>query len=795
MNDIDAAPASSLPDAKVGGPARLSLPVGGMTCAACVAHVDEALRRAPGVEDVSVNLITRAATVTLTDESALDAHHKSQTVATLIGVVEGAGYFAHAPPDDDHVLAEQRRGDAGLAEEARERLFRGVVALVAASLAMLLSMPLMHGSGGASGGHDALTHGLMVVMDPPVQRALPWLYTMPTTTLLVALLGVFVPVLGWVIRPIAARALAAARHGTTDMNTLVVLGATASLASSLLGDIAVDAALFIVGFVLLGQAAEARARGRASAALSALADLRVEVAHRELDDGSFADVAPEELRVADVIVIKPGERSPGDGVVVEGAGSVDESLLTGESRPVDKVVGSEVSGGSVNGSQPLKVKLTRLGGDSTLHQLLRLLREAQANRAPTQRLADRVAAVFVPAMIALAAVTFMAWWAIAGLDEAARYAVAVLVVACPCAMGLAVPTAIVVATGKAARAGVLVKGGDVMERLASIEVVVFDKTGTLTRGRPGVTRVVFAEGVDEAAVLALAAGVEKGSEHPLARAVVAAAAGRSARPKRVKQLETLAGAGLKATLDGRVVGVGNARMLQALGLDEDAIAAATALAATTGDDGDAAPLFIIDTVGDRAVVVGVLFVSDEPRDDAAAALAALAPLGVATRMLTGDRRQTAVAVARGLGLPEDRVLAEVLPEDKLRYIETLRNDETVAFVGDGVNDAAALAAATVGVGISEGTEVAAAAADVVLLRPRLLAIPDLIRLARATKRLMKQNLGWAFGYNLVMLPLAMGLLSPWGLRLSPVLAAVAMSVSSVTVVLNSLRLQRFRMSP
>jgi len=776
--------------AKVGGPARLSLPVGGMTCAACVAHVDEALRKAPGVKDVSVNLVTRAASITLSDDDALDAEHKASTVAALVKVVEGAGYFAHAPADDDDVLAEQRRGDAGLAEEARERLVRAAVALVSASLAMLLSMPLMHGSA-AGGGHDALTHGLMAVMDPPVQRALPWLYAIPPSTLLFALLGVFVPVLVWVIRPIAARAFAAAKHRTTDMNTLVVLGATASLASSLLGDIAVDAALFIVGFVLLGQAAEARARGRTSAALSALAGLRVEVAWRELDDGSLIDLPPAELRVGDVVVIKPGERSPGDGVVVEGHGSVDESLLTGESRPVDKVVSAEVLGGSINGSQPLKVKLTRLGGDSTLHQLLRLLREAQANRAPTQRLADRVAAVFVPAMIALAAVTFAAWWALAGLDEAARYAVAVLVVACPCAMGLAVPTAIVVATGKAARAGVLVKGGDVLERLAAIDVVVFDKTGTLTRGRPTVTRVAV-DGASEADVLALAAGVEKGSEHPLARAIVAAAKEHNARPRRVKDLSTIAGAGLRATLDGRVVGVGNARLLPALGLDDDAVANATALATV---DGGAAPLFVVDTVDTRAVVIGVLVVADAPRDDAAATLSALAPLGVTAEMLTGDRRETALAVARGLGLPADHVVAEVLPADKLRHIETLRAHRAVAFVGDGVNDAAALAAATVGVGISEGTEVAAAAADVVLLRPRLMAVPDLIRLARATKRLMAQNLAWAFGYNLVMLPLAMGLLSSFGLRLSPVLAAVAMSVSSVTVVLNSLRLQRFRMTP
>jgi Cu+-exporting ATPase len=772
-----------------------------MTCAACVAHVDKALRQAPGVKDVSVNLVTRAASVTLEDDSALDTTHKAATIAALVKVVQGAGYAAHAPADDDDVLAEQRRGDASLAEESRERRVRGTLALVAASLAMVLSMPLMHGNASASAkGHDdILSHGLMAVLDPPVQRALPLLYAIPASTLLFTLLAVFMPVLLWVIRPIAARALAAARHRTTDMNTLVVLGAAASLASSLLGDIAIDAALFIVGFVLLGQAAEARARGRTSAALSALAGLRVEVAHRELDDGSLVDLPLTELRVGDVVVIKPGERNPGDGVVVEGRGSVDESMLTGESRAVEKAPGARVLGGSVNGSQPLKVKLTHLGGDSTLHQLLRLLREAQANRAPTQRLADRVAAVFVPGMIALAALTFVAWWALAGLDEASRYAVAVLVVACPCAMGLAVPTAIVVATGKAARAGVLVKGGDVLERLASIDIVVFDKTGTLTRGRPTVTGVVVKggsdQGVNEATVLALAAGIEKGSEHPLARAVVTAAQERNLKPQRVKGLTTIAGAGLQATLDGRTVGVGNARLLAALGLDDDARTAAEALeTAHTTKHANDAPLFVVDTVAGRSVVIGVLYVADAVRDDARAALAALSTLGIAAEMLTGDRRQTALAVANDLGLATERVVAEVLPYDKLRHIENLRIDKAVIFVGDGVNDAAALAAATVGVGLAEGTEVAAAAADVVLLRPRLVGIADIIRLARATKQIMAQNLAWAFGYNLVMLPLAMGMLSSFGLRLSPVLAAVAMSVSSVTVVLNSLRLQGFRMS-
>lgn len=762
------------------GPARLNLPVGGMTCAACVNHVDQALRKAPGVADVNVNLITRAASITLAP-GALDPAHKPTTVAALVAAVEQAGYFAHAPDDEEDVLADQRRADESLAEESQGRLRRAVVALVAAGGAMVLSMPLMHG-----GAHDWLSSALMAVLEPPLRRVWPGLFRIPTERLWLGLLGVGGPILAWVLWPIAQRAFRAARAGTTDMNTLVVLGAAASLASSFLGDIAVDAALFIVGFVLLGQAAEGRARGRTSLALSALANLKVEVAHRELDDGTLKDLPPGDLRVADLVVVKPGERFPGDGVVVEGSGYTLEAILTGESRPVDKAVGAEVLGGSVNGEQPLKVRLTRLGKDSTLHQLLRLLREAQAQRAPTQRLADRVAAVFVPSMIGLALLTFSFWWAYQGLEVAARYAVAVLVVACPCAMGLAVPTAIVVATGRAARAGVLVKGGEVLERLAKIQRVVFDKTGTLTRGQPVVARrVVWAAGRSEAELLALAAGLEKSSEHPLARAIQAAAAEASVPPARVKALQTVAGAGVVGTWEGRAVGIGNLRLLSHLGLAPGARKAAEDAAA-----GEDSPMYVVD--GDQ--LLGFLSTRDQLRDDAQVTVQALQALGIDSQVLTGDRRAAALIVTRSLGLPDAAVIADVLPAEKVAQIQRSRAERSTAFVGDGVNDAAALAAADVGIGLSDGSEVAVAAADVALLRTRLAAIPELLRLARQTKRLMIQNLGWAFGYNLVMLPLAMGLFSPWGLRLSPILAAVAMSVSSVTVVMNSLRLQYFRIS-
>jgi P-type Cu+ transporter len=762
-----------------GAPApRVDLPVGGMTCAACVGHVEAALRKTPFVRAADVSLMTRSAAVTV-DEVAWTPEAREATVAELVRVVEAAGYFAHEPDDDEDVLSAQRRGDEALSEEARERARRAGVSLVAATLAMILSMPIMHGSQ----GHDVLSHQLMRVMDPPVRAALPWLYRIEPRVLMAVLMGLFLPVLAWVIAPLARRAFAALRAGSTDMNTLVVLGASASVASSALGDVAIDAALFIVGFVLLGQAAEGRARGRTSAALSALAGLRVDRARRELGDGEVAEVATAELRVGDRVLVAPGERIVGDGVVVEGSGSVSEALLTGESRAVSKTIGAPVLGGSVNGPHPLTVELTRLGKHSTVHQLLRLLREAQGRRAPTQRLADRVAAVFVPAMIALAVATFVGWWLAADVAVAARYAVAVLVVACPCAMGLAVPTAILVATGHAARAGVLLKGGDVLERLASTKVVVFDKTGTLTHGEPTVSRVVARSGSlctrSEAEVLALAAAVERGSEHPLGKAIVSLAKERGLKPARAKAIRTVEGAGVVGEVGGIEVGVGNDRLLAHLGVES------SERAGHAWSDELGGALFVVEA----GTIVGALELADAARPDARQAVEALRALGVEARMLTGDRRPTAEAIAREVGIAQNDVRAEVLPAEKLAEIEALRSDRAVVFVGDGVNDAAALAAATVGVGIATGADVAAAAADVVLLRPRLMAVPEGIALSRATKRKMVQNLGWAFGYNLVMLPLAMGLFSGLGLRLSPALAAVAMSLSSVTVVLNSLLLR------
>jgi Cu+-exporting ATPase len=745
-------------------PSSITLPVGGMTCAACVAHVEHALQATPGVSNVVVNLMTRSAAV------MFDSAHASPEA--LVVAVNNAGYAAELPSSVASVLDDQQANERDLAHEVKDRFFRAAIALSSAALAMLVSMPLMHGT-----RPDPLAHWLMTFIDPPLRAMWPGLYAVPSSTLLAVIVVGGGAALMATLGPIAQRTWQAARHKNTDMNTLVLFGVGASLLSSLLGDIYVDAALFITGFVLLGQGLEARARQRATSALHALATLQPAVAHRVFDDGSIVDVPLVDLRRMDVIVVRAGERVPADAVVVEGSSDVDESMLTGEARRVPKAKGSTIVGGTVNGSQPLQAKVERLGDDSVLSRLLRLVREAQSAKAPTQRLADTIAAVFVPSILALAAVTFAVWWGLRDVEHGVRFAVAVLVIACPCAMGLAVPTAVMVATGAAARVGVLIKGGDVLEKAAAIDLVVFDKTGTLTVGAPTVVDVVvFAEHTRDD-VLALAAAVERTSEHPLARAIVTAAA----KPKRAKDVVVVEAAGVVGTVGGVAVAVGNRRLLEQRAVEMNAHVASEE--ARLLADGHIVVFVVVD-----AAVAAVVAINDAVRDDAASSVSALAALGIKARMLTGDRRETALRVGAAVGIVD--VDAEVLPADKLARITALSTTHTTMMVGDGVNDAAALAAASVGVGMGSGTDVAIAAADVALLRPQLAGLVTLVRTARAARRVMHQNLAWAFGYNVVMIPIAAGVLTPLGIELSPILASVAMGLSSVSVVTNSLRLAR-----
>ena len=716
---------------------ELTLPVGGMTCASCVAHVEAALRSLPGVDVAAVNLITRSVRVSF-DEV------KVQPVA-LVDVVNAAGYFAELPSTVTSVIDQQCAQDLEMRVEARSSFARAAWALVSAALVMGFAMPWMHPSGSTHGEHSSA---------PP-----PWLQW--------GLIAVAVVVVAGTAGPIFRRAVRAARVGTTDMNTLVVLGVLASIGGSMAGAVYVDAALFIVGFVLLGQGLEARARGSTTAALQALAGLRAHSAHSVREDGSVVDVPLNQVRRGDLVLLAPGEAVVADATVEEGESHVDESMLTGEPVPVKKGVGDVVVGGTTNGAQPLRVRVLRTGDDSTLSRLLRLLRDAQASKAPTQRLADRVAAFFVPLILVLATLTLVVWWVVAGFDEAVSHAVAVLVIACPCAMGLAVPTAVMVATGRAAQQGILVKGGEVLERAIDVDAVVFDKTGTLTRGR---LEVVAFAGSDDA--LALAAAVEGSSEHPLARAIVQEAERRGLQKSKAKNVQVIAGVGVQGMVDGLCVGVGNHRL------------PATIDAGLQGSEQEllAAGHVVVRIVVD-GVVGGVVGGDDPIRPEAADVVRAL---GLPARILTGDRIETARRVGAVVGISV--IDAGLMPADKLHMVKALAQRAMV--VGDGVNDAAALAAAHLGVAMGSGTEIAVNAADVVLLRADLRGLTFLLALARQTRRIMRQNLAWAFGYNVVMIPVAAGVFAGAGLELSPVLASAAMALSSVSVVTNSLRLAR-----
>ena len=775
---------------------QVTLNVDGMTCAGCQAHVQEALAGKPGVTEASVNLLMKRAAVSF-DPTVISPE-------ALVEAVRESGYEASLPDSSADAIAEQEARDRAQEAEYRSLRLKAIVSGAAAVLTMLLSMPLMT----AASHHgdttvDPFMRWAMTRLTPPLRAALPFLYSLDPAVLSWTLLAVTLGVMGWAGRHFYVRAWASVKRRAADMNTLVAVGTIAALLYSLVATIAPEAFLargvapdvyyeavvFIIAFVLAGNTLEARAKHRTTAALKRLADLQPKVA-RVMRIDQEIDLPLSDVRRNDVVLVRPGERLPVDGVVVQGSSSVDESMLTGEPMPVEKHQGDRVVGGTVNRTGALYYRATTLGADSVLSQIVRLIRDAQSTRAPIQALADRISAIFVPSVIGLSALTFLVWYLAADqapLVRAFAAALAVLIIACPCAMGLAVPTAVMVATGRGASLGLLIKGGDALQRAGEVTTVVLDKTGTITEGRPAVTDVSVVPGlIDEKALLALAAAVERLSEHPIASAVIARATADGATASTARGFASRPGLGATALVDRRRVAVGNLALMRELGVDASPVgqeAARLAAAART-----------LVYVAVDGVIAGVLGVSDPVKATSASAIDRLKRMGLQVALLTGDAPATANVVAKQVGITD--VVAGVLPEGKVAEIERRRTGRArVAMVGDGINDAPALAKADVGLAIGTGTDVAIDAADITLMRGDLGGIPDVIALSRKTMQTMKQNLFWAFAYNVVGIPIAAGALYPaFGLMLSPILASAAMAFSSVSVVSNSLRLRTARLS-
>ena len=746
-------------------PIEFSVGVEGMTCASCVNRVERFLRKADGVSSASVNLATERATVLVDPTVAGRAEVEAAIVA--------AGYDVRPERATDSMALtlDDADPDADLrAQEMRELGLKALVSVVVALAIMALML-----------WPDIL--GMPMV-------ELNWLLFIPATFVQFWAGGVFL-----------RAALRQARHRTVSMDTLVAMGTMAAwgystavtLAPALVTDAGIepvtyfDSSTMIIGLILAGRWLEARAKARASGAVAALVGLSARTA-RVVSDGTEVDVPVEEVRPGDLVRVRPGEKVPVDGVVVSGSSSLDESMLTGEPVPVLREPGDEVIGATVNGEGTLVMRTTHVGRDAVLGQIVRMVREAQASKAPVQRLADRVTEWFVPLVIVLAAVTFAAWWAVGpepALTNALVSAVSVLIIACPCAMGLATPTAIMVGSGRAAESGLLFRGGAALEAAGRVDTVVFDKTGTLTAGRPSVAAVRVAPGFGEADLLTLAASAERGSEHPLGAAVVAEAERRGLTLGTPEGFAATGGRGVRAEVGGRRVLVGSRAFLAEAGISADVSAVGAS---------SERPLTEVLVAVD-STFAGALEMADEVKPTAAAAVRELRERGLEVHLLSGDSQAAATAVATEIGI--DHVQAEAQPADKTAYVSALRRQgRSVAMVGDGINDAPALAAADVGIAIGTGTDVALEASEVTLVGgdPRLVGAA--IRASRGTLRVIRQNLGWAFGYNVVLIPVAMGLLYPvLGLRLDPILAAAAMAFSSVSVVLNSLRLRRLPVAP
>ncbi len=733
----------------------------GLHCAACVRRVEQALKAVPGVTGAAVNLAVEEAVVAV-DPDRVEAGLLEKAVAA-------SGPYRLIRPDPA-LSPESAEAASGARKEEEIRLLkrRTAAGAVLSILIMALSM-----------GH-----------------AWPLLNRLPHAAAGTAAWVLTTVLLAWVGSGFFRDAWSAARRRTSDMNTLVAVGTGSAYVYSALAlvfpgwfapggglpPLYFDTAAMIITFVLLGRTLETAARRRTSEAMTGLVRLRPPTA-RVIRRGLETDMPADRVRIRDVVVVRPGERVPVDGRILDGRSSIDESLMTGESLPVDKKAGDPVTGGTLNGSGGFRMTATAVGRDTVLGRMIRMVREAQASKPAVQRLADRVASVFVPAVIVIAGLSLAVWLA-AGrpFSDGLTAFISVLIIACPCAMGIATPAAVTVASGAAARRGILIRNAEILETAGRTGVVVFDKTGTVTEGKPRVTAVFAAAGWSETEVLETAASAESRSEHPLAAAVLKEAKTRGIRLTPVESFEALPGQGASATIGGRKILIGSPRLLRDAEVDTAPLA--ESVDAWTGSGMTVMAL----AVNSRAA--GAIAVSDPVKPDAAESVAALTAAGIRTALISGDNRRTTETVGRAIGA--GTILSEIMPDRKAEEVKRLqKSGATVVMVGDGINDAPALAVADVGIAMGSGADAAADAADVTLIAGGLSAVLRTIRLSARTRRIIRQNLFWAFAYNTVGIPVAAGLLVPvFGIRMNPALAALAMSLSSVSVVLNSLRLKR-----
>lgn len=745
---------------------KATLPVGGMTCAACVRRVENGIKKTEGVTSVAVNLATEKVTVEYDSDVVSLSVIKKQII--------DLGY---------EVFEVEKETSQDREREAREREMKKltndfILAAILTTIVMIGSLP-----------HMVWDWGNWV----------PEILTMPLTLLLLTTPVQFVS--GWRFYKGAYGALS---HGASDMNVLVVMGTTSawvySAAMTLFPNFLTglgfpyqlyfDASTMIVTLILLGRLLEAKAKGKTSEAIRRLMGMQPKTA-RVIRNEQEMDIPIEDVVLGDIVVVRPGEKVPVDGEIVSGRSALDESMLTGESIPVEKSVGDEVIGATINKTGTFRFKTTKVGKDTMLAQIIRLVEEAQGSKAPIQKQVDIIAAYFVPAVVIIATISFIIWYNF-GPEPSLIFAlttfIAVLIIACPCALGLATPTAIMVGTGIGAENGILIKGAESLETAHKIDTIVFDKTGTITHGEPSLTDLIVNEGLKEDEVLSLIASVETGSEHPLGEAIVRAAREKGLELVEPDDFEAIPGHGIAAKVLDKNVLIGNLRLMKSKNVEitDSMLSQADSLA----DEGKT-PMFI--SIEGKAA--GIVAVADTVKETSLKAIKYLKKMGIEVIMLTGDNRRTAEAVGHQVGI--DRVLPEVLPEHKAQEVKKLQEEgKTVAMVGDGINDAPALAQANVGIAIGTGTDVAMEASDVTLIRGDLRGVPTAINLSKATMTKIRQNLFWAFAYNVILIPVAAGILWPFfGILLNPMLAAAAMAFSSISVVLNTLRLRTFETAP